>query len=30
MFTVISLEGGGIRQDEVDELDEVGHSEWDG
>ena len=29
MFTVISLEGGGIRQDEVDEVDEVGHSGWD-
>ena len=26
MFTVISIEGGGIRQDEVDE---VGHSGWD-
>ena len=26
MFTVISIEGGGIRQDE---MDEVGHSGWD-
>ncbi|MCJ1349625.1 hypothetical protein MMC31_007866, partial [Peltigera leucophlebia] len=26
MFTVISIEGGDIRQDEVDE---VGHSGWD-
>ena len=30
MFTVISLEGGGICQDKVDEVDEVGHSGWDG
>ncbi len=27
MFTVISIEGGGIRQDEVDEMGQLG---WDG
>ena len=30
MFTVISLEGGGIRPDELDELDKMGQSGWDG
>ena len=30
MFTVISLEGGVIRPDELDELDKMGQSGWDG